>query len=158
MDIYTKRFLEMKRINEGRIYDYSAFTDSKKPTNTNDYTFGIELGYTDIDIQNRPEEYADISDVKIFIDYSVNLIIKKSGIDSMDIVVNSMELDFEVDDYPNDSKEFDIDLIPGRTVDYNQILVDKNDVLIPSYPKSVEIDMNKSTEARNFKITVVFGS
>jgi hypothetical protein len=69
-----------------------------------------------------------------------------------------MELDFEVDDYPNDSKEFDIDLIPGRTIDYNQILVDKKDVLIPSYPKSVEIDMNKSTEARNFKITVVFGS
>jgi hypothetical protein len=148
----------MKRINEGRIYDYSAFNDSKKPTNTNDYTFGIELGYTDIDIVNRPEEYADISDAKIFIDYSVNLVIKKSGIDSMDISVNSMELDFEVDDYPNESKEFDIDLIPGRTIDYNQILIEKKEVLIPTYPKSVSIDMSKSTEARNFKITVVFGS
>ena len=148
----------MKRINEGRIYDYSAFNDSKKPANTNDYTFGIELGYTDIDIVNRPEEYDDISDAKIFIDYSVNLVIKKSGIDSMDITVNSMELDFEVDDYPNESKEFDIDLIPGRTIDYNQILIEKGEILIPTYPKSISIDMSKSTEARNFKITVVFGS
>ena len=148
----------MKKINEGRIYDYGAFTDSKKPTNNNDYTFGIELGYTDIDIQNRPDEYADLSDAKIFIEYSVNLVIKKSGIDSIDMVVNSLELDFEVDDYPNESKEFDIDLIPGRTIDYNQIFIDKKDVLIPSYPKSVEIDMCKSTEAKNFKITVVFGS
>lgn len=158
MDIYFKRFVKMKKINEGRIYDYSAFTDSKKPTNTNDYTFGVELGYTDIDIHNRPEEYADISDAKIFIDYSVNLIIKKSGIDSIDMVVNAMELDFEIDDYPNDSREFDIDLIPGRTIDYNQISIDKGEVLIPSYPKSVEIDMGKSTDAKNFKINVVFGS
>ena len=69
-----------------------------------------------------------------------------------------MELDFEIDDYPNDTREFDIDLIPGRNIDYNQISIDKGEVLIPSYPKSVKIDMGKSTDAKNFKINVVFGS
>jgi hypothetical protein len=68
-------------------------------------------------------------------------------------------LEFEVDDYPNDSsKEFDIDLIPGKTIDYSQIKAEREEVIIPTYPSRIEINMNKSTEPRNFDVTVYFGT
>jgi hypothetical protein len=142
-----------------RIYDYTAFSDnSKKGANSNDYSFGIDMKYIDIDIFDRPEEYEDISDAKAFIEYSIDLIVKKGGIDGMIFNVNSIEIEFEVDDYPNEAKEFDIDLIPGKTVDYSQIKTEVLESPIPTYPDKLEINMNKSTDPKNFDITVYFGN
>ena len=72
--------------------------------------------------------------------------------------VDLIELEFSVDDYPNEPKQFDMDLIPGKTIDYSQLNVEKLASVIPTYPKNLSIDMNKSTDPKNFKITVSFGS
>jgi hypothetical protein len=142
----------------GRIYDYSAFSSSKKGSSRGDYSFGMELKYIEIDLFNRPEEYSDIDDSKAFIEYSIDLIIKKAGIDDFIFNIDLIELEFSVDDYPNEPKQFDIDLIPGKTIDYSQLDVEKLASIIPTYPNKLSIDMNKSTDPKNFKITVSFGN
>jgi hypothetical protein len=141
-----------------RIYDYNAFSSSKGGSNRGDFNFGFELKYVDIDIHNRPEEYEDIDDSKVFINYSLDLDVNSMGIEGFMFSVNSVELEFSVDDYPNETKEFDIDLIPGKTIDYSQIQIEKLDSILPTYPSQIEIDMNKSTDPRKFIITVYFGS
>lgn len=145
-----------------KIYDYTAFSENnsngkKIGGGINDYSFGWELKYVDIDLYDRPEEYEEINDCKAFIEYSVDLIVKKGGIDGITFSLNSIELEFEVDDYPNGIKEFDIDLIPGKTIDYSQLKNEVSDSPIPTYPEKLEINMNKSTDPRNFDITVYFG-
>jgi hypothetical protein len=142
----------------GRIYDYSAFSSSKKGSSRGDYSFGMELKYIEIDLFNRPEEYSDIDDSKAFIEYSIDLIIKKAGIDDFIFNIDLIELEFSVDDYPNEPKQFDIDLIPGKTIDYSQLDVEKLASIIPTYPNKLSIDMNKSADPKNFKITVSFGN
>jgi hypothetical protein len=140
-----------------RIFDYNSFSSGKVGSDGNKFTFGCDLSYIDIDIINRPEEYEELSDAKCFIEYSVDFYFKKYGIDSIDFQINNIELNFEVDDYPNDTKEFDMDFIPGKTVDFNQIMVEVGDNPIPTYPRSLTVDMNKSTELRNYRISVGFG-
>jgi len=142
----------------GRIYDYSAYSASKKGGSRGDYSFGVELKYMEIDLFNRPEEYSEISDIKAFIEYSVDLVVKKAGIDDFVFSVDAIELEFKVDDYPNEDKEFDIDLIPGKTIDYSQLNSEKLSSIVPTYPNNLSIDMNKSTDPKNFKITVSFGN
>jgi len=142
-----------------RIYDYNSFQDGNKGANPNDFKFGDEIKYINIDIYNKPEEYEDITDAKVYVEYSTRFIFKKSGIDDIIFSIDSVELEFQVDDYPNDEpKEFDIELIPGKTIDYSQLKAEKEEIIIPSYPDRIEINMNKSTEPRNFQVTVYFGS
>jgi hypothetical protein len=69
-----------------------------------------------------------------------------------------MELEFEVDDYPNESKQFDVDLIPGKTIDHSQIKTEEGLSLIPTFPDKAEIDMKKSTNPMNWEIKIHFGS
>ena len=142
-----------------RIYDYNSFQDGNRGANPNEFKFGSEIKYIDIDIHNQPEEYDDITDARVFVEYSTRFIFKKSGIDDVIFNIDSIELEFQVDDYPNDEpKEFDIDLIPGKTIDYSQIKCESQDIIIPTYPDRIEINMNKLTEPRNFDVTVYFGS
>lgn len=141
-----------------RIYDYLAFNDKKGGGLPGSYNFECDIRYVDIDISGKPEEYEEIVDAKLHLNYSIDLILKKAGIDSALFRVNHMELEFEVDDYPNSAKEFDVDLIPGKTIDFSQVKTQENERLIPSFPEKVEIDMRKSTDARNWEIVVFFGS
>jgi hypothetical protein len=141
-----------------RIYDYGAFTFSKKESPRGEYSFGVDIKYIDIDIHNRPKEYQEIEDAKAFIEYSVNLEIKKNGIAGLDFSLNGVELEFTVDDYPNPTKSFDIDLIPGRTIDIGQVHAESKDYKIPTYPSKLEINMNGSTDPKKFDVTVHFGS
>lgn len=140
-----------------KIYDYLAFNHNKGNGTPGAYNFECEIKYIDIDISGKPEEYDELSDAKIYLEYSVELIFKKAGIDSAIFRVNSIELEFEVDDYPNGIKEFDVDLIPGKTIDFSQIRTEENENLIPTFPEKVEIDMRKSTDPRNWDIVVYFG-
>ncbi len=142
-----------------RIYDYNAFSSANKSgQQRGDYSFGAELKYVDIDIHNRPEEYQELDDSKAFIEYSVNVGVKKDGIDSLDFKINSVELEFTVDDYPNPPKEFDIDLIPGKTIDIGQVLEERKTSLIPTRPTRLSVDMNASTDPKKFNVTVYFGT
>jgi hypothetical protein len=116
------------------------------------------MRYVDIDLFDRPEEWADLDDCKAFIEYSIDINVKKSGIEGLTFRINSVELEFTVDDYPNSSKEFDFDLIPGKTIDYSQLNENPLDYVIPSYPSNLEINMNKSQEPSKWKIKVNFGT
>lgn len=139
-----------------RIYDYNQFS-SKKSRIGGDFTFGQELLYTEIDIFNRPEEWSDLDDKKAFVEYSVDVEVRKSGIEGLQFRINLIELEFTVDDDPNPHKEFDFDLLPGKNVDFSQLEADTKDFIIPTYPSNLEIDMNKSTEPVKWKIKVSFG-
>jgi hypothetical protein len=139
-----------------RIYDYNQFS-SKKNRIGGDFTFGQELLYTDIDLFNRPEEWSDLDDKKAFVEYSVDVEVRKSGIEGLQFRINLIELEFSVDDDPNPHKEFDFDLVPGKNVDFSQLEADPKDFVIPTYPSNLEIDMNKSTEPVKWKIKVSFG-
>ena len=140
-----------------RIYDYGSFSASKTGANRNEYTFGIPLKYIEIDIHGRPEEYQEISDIKAFVDYSVKLDVKKEGIAGLDFTINSIELEFSVDDYPNPTKDFDLDLIPGRTIDIGQLHIGSTEFKIPTYPSKLDINMNGFTDPKKFDVTVYFG-
>lgn len=139
-----------------RIYDYNQFS-SKKNRIGGDFTFGQELLYTEIDLFNRPEEWSDLDDKKAFVEYSVDVEVRKSGIEGLQFRINLIELEFSVDDDPNPHKEFDFDLLPGKNVDFSQLEADTKDFIIPTYPSNLEIDMNKSTEPVKWKIKVSFG-
>jgi hypothetical protein len=139
-----------------RIYDYNQFS-SKKNRIGGDFTFGQKLLYTEIDLFNRPEEWSDLDDKKAFVEYSVDIEVRKSGIAGLQFRINLIELEFSVDDDPNPHKEFDFDLVPGKNVDFSQLEDDPKDFVIPTYPSNLEIDMNKSTEPVKWKIKVSFG-
>jgi hypothetical protein len=141
-----------------RIYDYGAFTYAKKEGPRGEYSFGTGIEYIDIDIHNRPKEYQDIINSKAFVEYSVNLDITKKGISDVTFSIKNVELEFSVDDHPNPTKDFDIDLIPGRTIDIGQMHVEYKEYKIPTYPSKLEIDMNASTDPKKFDVTIHFGS
>ena len=141
-----------------KIYDYLSFNDKKGAGIPGAYNFEDKLKYIDIDIFGKPEEYEELNDASLHLSYSVQLILKKSGIDMLIFTVTDMELEFEVDDYPNENKQFDVDLIPGKTIDFSQIKTEEGSTLIPTYPDKAEIDMKKSTNPRNWEITIHFGS
>lgn len=141
-----------------KIYDYLSFNDKRGAGIPGAYNFEDKLKYIDIDIFNKPEEYDALNDASLHLNYSVQLHLKKSGIDMLVFTVTDMELEFEVDDYPNENKQFDVDLIPGKTIDFSQIKTEEGDHLIPSYPDKAEIDMKKSTNPMNWEITIHFGS
>ena len=145
-------------MSTSRIYDYGAFTYSKAESPRGEYSFGAEMKYIDIDVHNRPKEYEDLERSKAFVEYSVMLDIKKQGISGIDFLIKSVEFEFSVDDYPNPPKDFDIDLIPGRTIDIGQMHVEHRDYKIPTYPSGLVINMNGSTDPKKFDITVYFGS
>jgi hypothetical protein len=140
-----------------RIYDYNQFS-SKKNRIGGDYTFGQDLKSMDIDLFNRPDDWQDLDDYKAFIEYSVDVEVKKSGIEGLMFRINMVELEFTVDDYPNESKEFDFDLVPGKNIDFSQLEANPLEYVIPTYPSNLTIDMNKSTEPIKWKITVSFGN
>ena len=141
-----------------KIYDYLAFNHNRGNGIPGAYNFEADLRYVDLDIFGRPEEYDDLSDAKLHLNYSVEIIAKKSGIDMLIFKVTDMELEFEIDDYPNANKEFDVDLIPGKTIDFSQIKTEEGANLIPTFPSKAEIDMKKSTNPRNWEIRVYFGN
>ena len=140
-----------------RIYDYNQFS-SKKNRIGGDYTFGQDLKSMDIDLYNRPDDWQDLDDYKAFVEYSVDVEVRKSGIEGLMFRINMIELEFTVDDYPNESKEFDFDLVPGKNIDFSQLEANPLEYVIPTYPSNLTIDMNKSTEPIKWKITVSFGN
>ena len=145
--------------NTGRIYDYTAFSSkSRNSSARGEYSFGSEVKHIDIDFFNRPEEYQDIDDSKAFVEYSVDIQVRRSGIEGMTFNIDSVELEFSVDDYPNGTKHFDMDFIPGKTIDHSQLVEEVLSSPLPTYPEKIEIDMANSTDIRKYKIKVYFGN
>jgi hypothetical protein len=66
-------------------------------------------------------------------------------------------LEIDVDDYPNDKKTFEFEIEPGVNIDPAMVIAEKMDYIIPTYPRQIIIDMRKSMEVKDFKVTVQFG-
>ncbi len=141
-----------------RIQDYSMFANQKKKVISTDYSFNAELDYIDVNITGRPAEISDVDDVKCEIEYEAAIERKKGGIEDIQFKINLIELVVKVDDYPNENKEFEFDIVPGENIDFNSVQAKKMERIIPSHPSQIYIDMRKSMNVADFKIDVYFGS
>jgi hypothetical protein len=141
-----------------RIQDYNQFASVNPRKNSRgEYSFSSSLGITDISIENAPDDMGDVSDVKATVEYSVNVVANKEGIDSLGFSVDMIELEVETDNYPDGTKELDLDIAPGQNIEKERIREYTLEQALPSYPSRMEINMNKSLNVSNFTISVYFG-
>lgn len=141
-----------------RVYDYNSFSANKNKSVITEFSFSAELDFLEVEIIGRPSEISDIDSKKCEIEYSLNLERQKNGLSGINFVINEIELELKVDDYPNDALEFEFDIVPGQNIEYNSVIVRKLEKLIPSSPSRVRIDMKKSMNVKDFKVEVYFGS
>lgn len=141
-----------------RVYDYNSFSANKNKSVITEFSFSAELDFLEVEIIGRPSEISDIDSKKCEIEYSLNLERQKNGLSGINFVINEIELELKVDDYPNDALEFEFDIVPGQNIEYNSVIVRKLEKLIPSSPSRIRIDMKKSMNVKDFKVEVYFGS
>ena len=141
-----------------RIQDYNQFASVNPRKNSRgEYSFSSSLGITDIVIENAPDDMGEVSDIKASIDYSVNVMADKEGIDSVGFSVDMIELEIEVDNYPEGTKELDLDIAPGQNIERDRIKEYSLEQILPTYPSRIEVNMNKSLNVSNFIVSVYFG-
>ncbi len=97
-------------------------------------------------------------DVKVFIEYSTNVVSNKRGLERVDFSVDCIELIMDIENSVGKNEEIDFDLIPGKTIDYGQVKYTINEFPIPSYPQRIEINMNGFTDPTRFDVMVYFGN
>lgn len=141
-----------------RIQDYNQFASVNPRKNSRgEYSFSSSLGITDIVIENAPDDMGEVSDVKATIEYSVNVMANKEGIDSISFLVDMIELEVEVDDYPEGTKGLDLDIAPGQNIERERIREYSLEEILPTYPSRMEVNMNRSLNVSNFVVSVYFG-
>ena len=140
-----------------RIYDYGSFSSGKSNNVSSEFTFTVELGYLDVEVVNRPPEISDVDSLEFEVEYKVSVIRSKDGIDDLDFAVDNIELEIKVDDYPNEQKEFEFDLVPGTNMPIPSVIVKKGTKLIPCAPSSARVDMRKSMNVKDFRVEILFG-
>ena len=141
-----------------RIQDYNQFASLNPRKNSRgEYSFSCSLGITDISIEGAPDEMGDVSDMKATIEYSVNVLANKEGIESIGFSVDMIELEIETDNYPDGTKEMDLDIAPGQNIEVGRVRAHNLEQSLPTYPSRMEINMNKSLNVSNFVISVYFG-
>jgi hypothetical protein len=141
-----------------RIDDYISFSSSKKNKVTSEYHFTSELGFLDVEVINRPPEITDVDSLEFEIEYKVSIERQKGGIQDLNFLVDNIELEIKVDDYPNDQKEFEFDIVPDANIPVSSVVVQKGSKLIPCDPTFARIDMRKSMNPKDFRIQILFGS
>lgn len=140
-----------------RIDDYNSYLAGRDKNFMNEHYFVCDLKYTDINIQNNAPEVLDVDDSSCEVEYEVSISKNKRGIDSLYFKIHKIELTLMVDDYPNDKKTFEFEIIPGVNIDPGLVVEEQLNYIIPSYPREIFIDMRKSMDVKDFKIRVEFG-
>jgi hypothetical protein len=140
-----------------RVEDYNSYISGKNKNFSNENYFVMDLKYTDITIDGLPPEIKDIDDAKCEIEYQAVVSRNKRGIDGIEFQVLKIELEIQVDDYPNDPKSFELEINPGVNIDSALVVVEPLDYIIPTYPKEIKIDMRKSMDVKDFRVVVEFG-
>jgi hypothetical protein len=140
-----------------RVEDYNSYISGKNRNFSNENYFVADLKYTDIIIKGNPPELMDVDDSKCEIEYQAIVSRNKRGIDGIDFGILKIELEISVDDYPNDPKIFEFEIEPGINIDPGLVIAEPLDFIVPTYPKEIVIDMRKSMDVKDFKITVEFG-
>ena len=54
-------------------------------------------------------------------------------------------------------KTFEFEVEPGINIDPSMVVPDVLSYVVPTYPRQIIIDMRKSMEVKDFKVTVQFG-
>ena len=80
-----------------RIYDYGSFSNNKSKFSDTQNKFGFEMSFVDIDITGKPKEFRDIMDVKVYIEYSTEVLSNKRGLEGVNFSVDSIELVMKVE-------------------------------------------------------------
>lgn len=140
-----------------RIDDYNSYISGKDRNFSNENYFVADLKYTDILIKGNPPELMDVDDSKCEIEYEAIVSRNKRGIDGIEFRVLKIELEINVDDYPNEPKTFEFEIEPGINIDPALVIADPMDYIIPTYPQEIIIDMRKSMDVKDFKVIVEFG-
>ena len=140
-----------------RVEDYNTYISGKSKNFTSENYFVSDLKYTDITITGNPPEIQDVDDSKCEIEYEAVVSRNNRGIDGIEFKVRKIELEIKVDDYPNEPKSFEFEIEPEVNIDPSLVVVDPLEYIIPTYPTSIKVDMRKSMEVRDFRVTVEFG-
>ena len=140
-----------------RVDDYNTYLSGKSKNFSNEHYFICDLKYTDIIGKGNPPEIMNVDDAKCEVEYEAAVTRNKAGIDGVDFQIHRIELEIDVDDYPNDKKTFEFEIETGVNIDPAMVIVEKLDYIIPTYPKRITIDMRKSMEVKDFKVVVEFG-
>lgn len=140
-----------------RVEDYNTYISGKSKNFTSENYFITDLKYTDIFITGNPPEIQDVDDSKCEIEYEALVSRNSRGIDGIEFKIRKIELEIKVDDYPNEQKSFEFEIQPEINIDPALVVVDPLEYIIPTYPTSIKIDMRKSMEVKDFRVTVEFG-
>lgn len=140
-----------------RVEDYNSYITGKSKNFTNENYFVASLKYTDIIIKGNPPEIIDVDDSKCEIEYEAVVSRNKMGINGIDFKILKIELEINVDDYPNEPKKFEFEIEPGINIDPSLVIENPLDFIIPTYPTEISIDMRKSMDVKDFKVVVEFG-
>ena len=140
-----------------RIDDYNSYISGKDRNFSNENYFVADMKYPDILIKGNPPELMDVDDSKCEIEYEAIVSRNKRGIDGIEFRVLKIELEINVDDYPNEPKTFEFEIEPGINIDPALVIADPMDYIIPTYPQQIIIDMRKSMDVKDFKVIVEFG-
>jgi len=141
-----------------RVHDYQEFSSKKDKSFNTNMEFCSDLKYIDISVFNRPKELENLNGIECEIDYAVGVNSSKTGIDSLSFDIRSIELELMKDNFPSEDIEYEFDLIPGKNIPKENIKYVVENVVIPSDPTRIEVDMNKSSDSKDFLVTVTFGT
>ena len=141
-----------------RIDDYISFSSNKKNNVSSEFIFSKELGLLDVEVVNRPPEISDVDSLECEIEYKVGIERRKDGIQDLNFSIEEIELEIKVDDYPNEQKEFEFNIVPDVNIAIPSIVIQKGSRLVPTDPSFARIDMRKSTNPKDFRIQILFGT
>jgi len=141
-----------------RIDDYISFSSNKENNVSSEFIFSKELGLLDVEVVNRPPEISDVDSLECEIEYKVGIERRKDGIQDLNFSIEEIELEIKVDDYPNEQKEFEFDIVPDVNIAIPSIVIQKGSRLVPTDPSFARIDMRKSMNPKDFRIQILFGT
>ena len=141
-----------------RIDDYISFSSNKKNNVSSEFIFSKELGLLDVEVVNRPPEISDVDSLECEIECKVGIERRKDGIQDLNFSIEEIELEIKVDDYPNEQKEFEFDIVPDVNIAIPSIVIQKGSRLVPTDPSFARIDMRKSMNPKDFRIQILFGT
>jgi hypothetical protein len=115
--------------------------------------FETLLSRGEIDSWNEPAEWESLSVKQGKITWEADLEIKKFGIEGISLSVSKIHFIGEIDK-GEEYQDWDLTI----SSDNMEIEIGKNIALIPLYPSAIEIDFNKSSNKKDWKIKVTFGA
>ena len=109
-----------------------------------------------LDIYNAPKEFGDIAEAEGKLLYEMRLNLKSSGIEDISVVRAAISLDIEIQEFDEKNDE---DTFRNKSVEWNPTLYSMNIEFgsFPLYLQNMEIDMKKSEDPEEWKVSLKFG-